>query len=66
MIKLEYDIGKKLVFIDAAKVALTENDLSLIMSFLLDATEEYMSYDHNDLELLSEDQAVDVCIRINQ
>ena len=85
LIKLEYDKGKKLVFIDdkntvaeiikkkhtflsldGAKIALTENDLSLIMSFLLDATEEYMSYDHIDLELSSEDQAVEVCIKINQ
>ena len=48
------------------ELSLTENNVELILSFLLDATEEYMVYDHIDLEFSVENKTTDVCIAIKQ
>ncbi len=57
---------KAVLSIDGSQLTLTDNDLSLIMSFLLDATEEYLSYDHIDLELSEGNKTFDICIKVNQ
>jgi hypothetical protein len=46
------------------KIPLTQNDVELILSFFLDATEEYMAYDHIDLEFTIENKSIDICIAI--
>ena len=52
--------------VDEKELSLTENNVELILSFLLDATEEYMAYDHIDLEFSVENKTTDVCIAITQ
>ncbi len=53
-----------IISIDEEKIPLTQNDVELILSFFLDATEEYMAYDHIDLEFTVENKSIDVCISI--
>lgn len=49
---------------DEKEITLTENNVELILSFLLDATEEYMAYDHIDLEFSVENKSIDICLAI--
>ena len=49
---------------DEKEITLTENNVELILSFLLDATEEYMAYDHIDLEFFVENKSIDICLAI--
>ena len=50
--------------VDEKELSLTENNVELILSFLLDATEEYMAYDHIDLEFSVENKSIDICLAI--
>ena len=50
--------------VDEKEITLTENNVELILSFLLDATEEYMTYDHIDLEFSLENKSIDICLAI--
>jgi len=52
--------------VNEKEISLTENNVELILSFLLDATEEYMAYDHIDLEFFVENKSIDICIAIKQ
>ena len=59
---IKYD--NLILSIDEEKIPLTQNDVELILSFFLDAIEEYMAYDHIDLEFTVENKSIDVCISI--
>ena len=48
-----------LLIVDGQAVTLNQTNIEVIISFLLDATEEYMNYDHIDFEFLKE--KIDVC-----
>ena len=48
-----------LLIIDGQTVTLSQPDIEVITSFLLDATEEYMNYNHRDFEFPTE--KIDVC-----
>ena len=48
-----------LLIVDGQAVTLSQTNIELILSFLLDATEEYMDYDHIDFEFPKE--KIDVC-----
>ena len=48
-----------LLIVDDQTVTLNQTNIEVITSFLLDATEEYMNYDHIDFEFLKE--KIDVC-----
>ena len=48
-----------LLIVDGQAVTLNQTNIEVIISFLLDATEEYMNYDHIDFEFPK--QKVDVC-----
>ena len=48
-----------LLIIDGQTVTLSQPDIEVITSFLLDATEEYMNYNHIDFEFPTE--KIDVC-----
>ena len=48
-----------LLIVDGQAVTLNQTNIEVITSFLLDATEEYMNYDHIDFEFPK--QKVDVC-----
>ena len=43
------------------QIPLSQNDIDVLTSFLLDATDEYMAYDHIDLEFQIENTEIDVC-----
>ena len=48
-----------ILIVDAQTVTLSQNNIELITSFLLDTTEEYINYDHIDFEFTTE--KIDVC-----
>ena len=52
-----------ILILDEQKITLSQNDLDVILSFLLDATDEYMSYDHIDLDFKTENRTIDVCFK---
>ena len=43
------------------QIPLSQNDIEVLTSFLLDSTDEYMAYDHIDLEFQIENTEIDVC-----
>ena len=51
--------GRFLFIVGTQTVTLSQSNIEVITSFLLDATEEYMNYDHIDLEFPTE--KIDVC-----
>ena len=49
------------LLLDNNQIPLSQNDIDVLTSFLLDATEEYMAYDHIDLEFQIENTEIDIC-----
>ena len=49
------------LLLDNNQIPLSQNDIDVLTSFLLDATEEHMAYDHIDLEFQIENTEIDVC-----
>ena len=47
------------LIVDGQEVTLSHTNLDVVISFLLDASEEYMDYDHIDFEFSKE--KIDVC-----
>ena len=47
------------LIVDGKEVTLNHTNLDVVISFLLDASEEYMDYDHIDFEFSKE--KIDVC-----
>ena len=43
------------------QIPLSQNDIEVLTSFLLDSTDEYMAYDHIDLEFQIENTEIDIC-----
>ena len=51
--------NRLLLIVDGQAVTLNRDNIEAITSFLLDATEEYMNYDHIDFEFPKE--KIDIC-----
>ena len=47
------------LIVDGQEVTLSHTNFDVVISFLLDASEEYMDYDHIDFEFSKE--KIDVC-----
>ena len=43
------------------QIPLSQNDVEVLTSFFLDATDEYMEYDHIDFEFQTKTAEVNVC-----
>lgn len=43
------------------QIPLSQNDVEVLISFFLDATDEYMEYDHIDFEFQTKTAEVNVC-----
>ncbi len=50
-----------ILILDDNKIPLSQNDVEVLTAFLLDATEEYIEYDHIDFEIQTDTDVVDVC-----